>query len=137
MPCIFVGNDLKITVDSRKIACIKRHAKKPGGIARAYYIPLYSSEVQHLGISENSLIRAEIARVDRSDATSRPAHELEAELEKIRNGLTKILSEYSDETAIRKGPLVAKIGKLIGQSRHIDSEQVSSKPEPVPQIHLG
>ncbi len=113
MSCIFSPNDNKVVVDSRKIACIKRAAKKPGGISRAYYIPLYSSEVSHLGISENSLVRAEISRVERSDSSSRPAYELEVELIKIRMGIENILNEYSEETSIRKPVLFAKLNKVL------------------------
>jgi hypothetical protein len=113
---VFSTRRIKVVVDSRKIACIKRSAKKPGGIRRAYYIPLYSSEISHLGISENSLFRAEISRLERSDSSSRPAHELEAELNKIRSGIAKILNEYSDKTGIRKHVLITKLSKVLNGS---------------------
>jgi hypothetical protein len=65
---------------------------------------------------ENSLFRAEISRLERSDSSSRPAHELEAELNKIRSGIEKILNEYSDKTGIRKHVLITKLSKVLNGS---------------------
>ncbi len=113
MPCIFETTDNKVVVDSRKVLCLKRTAKKPGGKSLAFYVPLYAGEIQHLGITENSLVRAEVSRLERSDSSSRPAHELEAELTKIRSGIENILKEYSDKTGIRKPVLLAKLDKVL------------------------
>ena len=74
MPCPFNDNDVKVLVDSRKLLLLRRGSKKYlGKQTVTYYIPLYEGEVRQLGLGENSLVRAEVARIERSEsARSQP-----------------------------------------------------------------
>ena len=95
-------------------------------LKRAYrtYLPLYKNEIEFLGLTENSLIRAELSRVEKNDSVKRPAFEIQAELDQLRTGLMKILDEYDDDASIRKSILVPKIQKILGEQTPADSKLI-------------
>lgn len=79
----------------RKLRIIKQEEQ------RFFYVPLRQSEVESLGLTENSKVKVEIARID-DTPSSRPASELESELTRIKKGLASILDGYDEETSIRE-----------------------------------
>ena len=116
MPCIFTDDTVKLNVDGRKIYQSKRASKNdPSKSSVSYYLPLYKNEIEFLGLTENSLIRAELSRVEKNDSIKRPAFEIQAEFDQLRTRLKKILDEYDDDTSIRKSILVPKIQKILGE----------------------
>ena len=115
MQCPFSQDNVRTIIDSRKCLLLKRRSKKYAKTKSVtFYLPIYEEEVKRLGLSENSLIRAEISKIEEFDSVSRPAHE--AELIKFRTGIEDILNEYSDATTIRKVPLAVKIRKVLNSS---------------------
>ena len=62
MPCIFGRNDIKIEIGLRKVLRLKRPSKKsPDKVSILYYLPIHKDEVERLGLTKNSLIKAELA----------------------------------------------------------------------------
>ena len=100
MPCVFAEQDVKIAVDARKLLLLKRRARKSvekGAKvreSRTFYLPIRQNEIQYLGLSEDSYVKAEIARLQRNDTVERPAYEIQAGLDRLKANLKKILSEY-------------------------------------------
>lgn len=121
MPCVFAEQDVKIAVDARKLLLLKRRARKSvekGAKvreSRTFYLPIRQNEIQYLGLSEDSYVKAEIARLQRNDTVERPAYEIQAELDRLKANLKKILSEYDDDTSIRKSILMPKMLKILGE----------------------
>ncbi len=60
IPTIFGKNDAKITIGLRKV-CTKRFRlkKTPDKLAVLYYLPIHKDEALRLGLTENSLVKAE------------------------------------------------------------------------------
>jgi hypothetical protein len=110
MTRLFTDNDRTVWVDRRKIVCISRKSSK------SYYLPLYRGEIAKLGLSENSFVKAEIARTE-AYQEERPASEIQAELDKIKEELNKVLDEYDESTSIRKVVLAQKIQKVISSKK--------------------
>lgn len=107
MTHLFSEHDRTLWIDGRKVIVISRKS------AKSYYLPLYRGEVQKLGLTQNSFLKAEIARTE-AYQDERPAAEIQAELDRVKEGLRKILDEYDTSTSIRKLILQEKIDKLIG-----------------------
>jgi hypothetical protein len=130
MPCVFTEREIKTVIDSRKLLLLRRGSKKyPGKQSVSYYIPLYEGEVRQLGLGEDSLVRAEVSRIERSESVKKPAHELQAELDRLREGLKKILDGYDESTSIRKTVLQERISKVIGIENYLDiTPSLSSSP---------
>ena len=91
--------------------CVSRRSSK------SFYLPIYRGEIAKLGLSENSFVKGEIARTE-AYQEERPGAEIQAELDKVKNGLKKILDEYDENTSIRKLVLQEKIEKVIGTLTH-------------------
>ena len=128
MPCIFHEDDVKIVIDGRKLLLLKRRSKYPGKKSScSWYIPLYSGEVQRLGLSGDSLVQGEIVRIEKSGAATKPAHEIQAELDHLKQELHKILNAYANKTSVRKTVLQKQIWKIIGTE--LPKENYDSKSE--------
>ncbi len=62
MPCIFARTDAKIEIGIRKVLQLKRPSKKsPDKVSILYYLPIHKDEVERLGLTKNSLVKAELA----------------------------------------------------------------------------
>ncbi len=141
MPCLFTDQDVKICVDGRKLLLLRRRPRKSveksrkqqyaadtslentEKVSRTFYLPLRQNEIQFLGLSEDSYVKAEIARIEKKDSLARPSYEIQAELDRIKAGLKKILAEYDPDTSIRKSSLLPKIQKIMGDD--FASENIS------------
>ena len=118
MSSIFTEKDAKISISARKLVVQKRHPKNsPEKQGRSYYLPIYESEREFLGLGENSLVKAEIARLESNPSVTKPAHEIQAELDRLKNGLSEMLQSYAEDTSIRKSVLEGRIARLLGPWR--------------------
>jgi hypothetical protein len=107
MTHMFTDNDTTVWIDGRKVVYVSRKRSKSA------YLPLYRGEIAKLGLTENSFVKAEVARTE-AYQVERPASELQSELDRLRQGLRKILDEYDKDTSIRKSVLMPRIEKLLG-----------------------
>ena len=78
MQCPFTQDDIRTLIGTRKLLLLKRGSRKyPGKQTLSFYLPIYDSEVKELGLTEQSMVRAEIARVELRQDLKRPAFEIQ------------------------------------------------------------
>lgn len=70
MPCIFAKNEEKITIGVRKVLQLKRPSKKSvDKVSTLFYLPIHKDEAQRLGLTGESLLKAEISVLPQLEKT--------------------------------------------------------------------
>ena len=68
--CAFQKDEAKIVIGVRKVSCIRRPSKNPEHFSTLYYLPIHKEEAQRLGLTKDSLLKAEIAVLAQLDETA-------------------------------------------------------------------